>query len=255
MNEKVNSNDSFDTPRRQEIILVVPCFNEESRLDKDYWGEILGIEKLTIYFVDDGSSDETFNLLNEIVSDSHHRIYRLIRNVGKAEAVRFGLIQAFMETPAGVGFIDSDGAFPIRDVRSHILKFQELNQSQIEPPAVWSSRVQLAGRNIERRNSRHYISRILMTLLALKLKFKIYDTQSGFKIFPHSDTLEKCLQTEFLTRWFIDLELFLRWRRITGKDLLIWEEPLQAWNDVNESKLKGRQHLIVLRDLQKLINY
>lgn len=255
MGEENKSNMPYPIVLEYEIILVVPCFNEELRMNEGYWTKILEIEKLTVYFIDDGSSDKTFDLLLSLVKNSRHRIHRLSQNVGKAEAIRFGLIEAIREKPVGVGFIDADGAFPIHDVWSLVLKFQEFIQSDNEVPAVWSARVQLSGRKIERRDSRHYISRVLMTLLALKLKFKIYDTQSGFKIFPLSDTLVECLNTEFLTRWFIDLELFLRWRNITGKDLSIWEEPLLTWTDVEASKLTGRQYLIVLRDLRTLLRY
>ena len=115
--------------------------------------------------------------------------------------------------------------------------------------------MQLAGRAIERDILRHYFARILVTLLAIQLKFTIYDTQCGMKIFPFSKTFEDCMRTPFKTHWFVDLEIFLRWRIESGVEMNIWEEPLMGWRDVGGSKLSGRQYWTVLRDIVKLNSY
>jgi hypothetical protein len=75
------------------------------------------------------------------------------------------------------------------------------------------------------------------------------------KIFPFTSTFKECLRDAFKTHWFVDLEIFLRWRIVTGQDMNIWEEPLFGWNDVGDSKLSGKQYLIVCKDIFKLSKY
>ena len=205
--------------------------------------------------MNDGSSDQTSFKISRLLINSNCVLLELPRNVGKAEAVRQGINYVLGERPLGIGFLDADGAFPINDVKTQITQFRKFSESMSDPPAVWSSRVQLAGRAIERDILRHYFARILVTLLAIQLKFTIYDTQCGMKIFPFSKTFEDCMRTPFKTHWFVDLEIFLRWRIESGVEMNIWEEPLMGWRDVGGSKLSGRQYWTVLRDIVKLNSY
>lgn len=237
------------------IILIVPCFNEESRWNSEYWNRIAQIPALKLCFVNDGSSDKTSMQISPLLIDSIHILLELPKNVGKAEAIRQGFNHTMYEHVLGIGFLDADGAFPISDIEAQIRQFRKLSNSTLNPPSVWSSRVKLAGRSIERDLKRHYLARILVTLLAIRLKFTIYDTQCGMKIFPYSKSLECCMQEPFRTHWFVDLEIYMRWRRETGSDMNIWGEPLLGWNDVGGSKLSGRQYLTVLKDIQQLNSY
>jgi len=238
-----------------EIVLVVPCYNEEKRWKSHYWHNISKIDHLRLFFVNDGSKDQTSKQILNLISNSPHKLLELPTNEGKAEAVRLGMIEALRENPRGVGYLDADGAFPFDDIFAQISLFRKMSILQNQGLAIWSSRIQLSGRNIERNATRHYFSRVLMTLLVLRFKFKVYDTQCGLKIFPCSSNLAKCLETRFLTRWFIDLELILRWRAITGQEMPIWEEPLFGWKDVAQSKLSGMQIFTVIRDLINLSKY
>ena len=254
----VKASTDFSTARSKtrNIILVVPCYNEEHRWVDSYWEQICSIPNLVICFVNDGSKDLTSLKIRPIIQGSSHVLLELSENVGKAEAIRRGINKMIeQENPAGIGFLDADGAFSISDVKKQIVIFLDFALKDSNPPAVWSSRVQLAGRAIERDLLRHYLARILVTLLAFRLKFKVYDTQSGLKIFPYSQTLHECLIQPFRTRWFIDLEIFLRWRKISGSDMDIWEEPLLGWQDISGSKLSGRQYFMVLVDIFKLVRY
>ena len=237
------------------VILIVPCFNEENRWNTEYWEQICSIQDLKICFVNDGSSDKTSSKITPLLINSNHVFLDLTRNVGKAEAIRQGINHVLTERPIGIGFLDADGAFPINDVETQLTVFRKFSESMTNPPAVWSSRVQLAGRAIERDILRHYFARILVTLLAVRLKYTIYDTQCGMKIFPFSKTLQDCMRDPFKTHWFIDLEIFLRWRIESGVEMDIWEEPLMGWKDVGGSKLSGRQYWTVLRDIVKLNSY
>lgn len=255
MIEKTKHRNPKGVVQEQKVILVVPFYNEEKRWQSNYWSTICKIKNLIIYFVNDGSSDKTSSQVLTLISDSPHKLLELPVNVGKAEAIRFGLIEALKEKPKGVGYLDADGAFPFDDVFDQIFLFHKLSNLHSQTPAIWSSRVHLSGRNIDRNSTRHYFSRLLITLLSIRFKFKIYDTQCGLKIFPYSMNLKKCLDSRFLTRWFIDIELLLRWRAITNQEMQIWEEPLFEWRDVAQSKLSGIEYFKVIRDIIKLNKY
>ena len=250
-----NNESEYETIASNIVILIIPCLNEESRWDADYWAKVSQIPNLKLCFVNDGSTDGTSSRIHPLLFNSKHLLLELPTNFGKAEAIRRGFAQVFKETPLGIGFLDADGAFPIADIEKQIQVFRQLTKSNLTPIAVWSSRVQLAGRSIERDLRRHYLARIIVTILAWRLNFKIYDTQSGMKIFTFSPALESCMKEPYKTRWFVDLEIFMRWREDCGTEMEIWEEPLLGWKDIGGSKLSGRQYLAVLHDILWLNSY
>lgn len=231
--------------------LVVPCFNEAGRWNSAYWSRLLENAGISWLFVDDGSTDATPAVLEDIracLGDERVRVITQSRNRGKAEAVRTGLLHLLtkMESPAAVGFLDSDGAFLVEDVyRLTALQTSTTNDFD----AVWSSRVALAGRQIKRSVVRHYISRSIATLVCWGDPTIPYDTQSGLKVFRPSPTLERVLRQPFRTRWMFELELLARWRQERRTHLRVWEEPLMQWSDVPGSHLRGRELIRVLREL------
>lgn len=235
------------------IILIIPCYNEANRWNIDYWNKLSRIKGLKLVFVNDGSTDQTAELVHQFVSNSAHCAINLERNVGKAEAVRNGFNYAFEFKPLAVGFLDADEAFSFEEVERQINCYLGLNLGQRELRSVWSSRVQLAGRKLNRDLTRHYLARILVTLLAVRLGFSIYDPQSGLKIYPNSKELQRCFEGEFRTRWFVDLEIYMRWRNVTNEWMNVWEEPVHEWRDVQGSKINGREYLRICRDILRLI--
>jgi glycosyltransferase involved in cell wall biosynthesis len=213
------------------------------------------LPNVTFLFVDDGSRDSTRDVLVAHVASEGGDLLRLEKNVGKAEAVRLGLIEALNGKPFAVGYLDADGAFPADEVARLVDVFWRAVpiDTNAQVTALWSSRVKLAGHDIQRKASRHYLARILLTGLAVRHHFDVYDTQSGFKIFGASPELRQCLDRPFRTRWFVDLELYLRWREVTHTDMGIWEEPVRGWYDVEGSKLSGSQFWAVLADVAQLM--
>ena len=53
-----------------ELCIVIPCYNEEARLNKKRISDFLNINNdILLYFVNDGSIDNTFEVLNSIKSN------------------------------------------------------------------------------------------------------------------------------------------------------------------------------------------
>ena len=72
------------------------------------------------------------------------------------------------------------------------------------------------------------------------LKLNIYDTQCGAKFF-RTEIATDLFESEFISKWFFDIELFLRMRKEIGKELFtksLKEIPLRNWEEKGESKLK-----------------
>ena len=193
-------------------------------------------------FVDDGSTDTTSELLREASTSANAKFLQMPRNVGKSEAVRAGMNTAFDDQQSffGVGFIDADGAFEVSEVASVLVKCENLLGVK-KNDALWTSRVQLAGRKIQRSQQRHYVGRVLATVLSNGKNPGPYDTQCGFKIFLVSPQLQKNLKEKFCTRWLFELEMLSRWNRANNKPMVVWEEPLGYWKEIGNSKITLRE--------------
>ncbi len=235
------------------ISLVVPCYNEFRRWDNSYWEKLSLIENLELVFVNDGSTDGTLDLIMDVTSRLNYSMVNLEVNAGKAEAVRHGFLATSDSSSFGIGFLDADSAFSVEEVKRQVNIFLERNADDQVGVSVWSSRVQLAGRHIHRSLPRHYLARILLTILASRLNFKIYDPQSGLKIYPNSPEVRDCFSKEFSTRWFVDLEIYLRYFEINGEYMSVWEEPVNSWRDVPGSKIVSKEYLRIFRDILKLL--
>lgn len=234
-------------------LIAVPCFNEEERFNQSYWKDICKIlSDVNFVFIDDGSLDKTFEVISGMTSLSNCSVLRNEYNLGKAKSI----LQSFSRDSAKnydvVGFIDSDGAFDKNDIEKNVRSCHNLFYDQ-DFEAIFSSRIQLAGRKINRKRVRHYISRVIYTLLNFKLKIPLYDTQSGFKLYKNSAFWRKALNQEPKTRWFLDIELILEFRRQNNRNPKIWEEPLETWIEVPGSKIKINNYLRVLKDLLVLV--
>ena len=155
--------------------VVVPCYNEAQRLDTKAFAEFAARTNVRCLFVDDGSTDETLDALRRLEGSCGAQIVvlGLESNVGKAEAVRLGLIEACRSGSSYVGFWDADLATPLEDITA----FVQLLDTRPDIEMVFGSRVNLLGRSVHRKLARHYIGRVFATAAALVLGIGIYDTQ------------------------------------------------------------------------------
>src|SRR5689334_16366888 len=95
-------------------VYVVPCFDEERRIDRARFAELANDRHVRLLFVDDGSRDKTGDVIEAMAASSQGRIEALLlpKNVGKAEAVRVGMLHALERGATKVGFTDADLSTP-----------------------------------------------------------------------------------------------------------------------------------------------
>ncbi len=239
------------TTDRDAAVIVVPCFNEAHRIDERAFGEIVATGKVRLLFVDDGSTDDTSEILHRMARTSEGiDIFALGTNTGKAEAVRRGLLVAVRGGAGVVGYYDADLATP----PAELLRLTHELTSRPELSGVLASRVARLGSSIERNALRHYLGRAYATIASTALGITVYDTQCGAKVFRVNDTFVAALADPFRSSWAFDVELLDRLLhgngRVPGLAVTTFLElPLAAWHDVTGSKVRLGPALAMLFDL------
>lgn len=238
-------------------ILVVPCFNEAERLDLRAFTTFLdAASDVSIEFVDDGSTDATGTVLDEFAARHVGRVsvLHLRRNRGKGEAVRQGMLSAMQRSPDFVGYWDADLATPLDAVE----QFRELLRARSELNLVMGSRVALLGRHINRKLARHLAGRAFATAASLALGLVVYDTQCGAKLFRATAETVGLFEQPFRSRWVFDVEILARIVsdaaafRAQPVEQIIYECPLDRWQDVRGSQLKPSDFIRAATDLASI---
>ncbi len=238
-----------------QFTLVIPCYNEEKRLNPSEIARLSREDGLTVLLVDDGSSDGTAALAEGLVSQSNGKIdfLQLEQNGGKAEAVRRGLLHALDNGANCVGFLDADLSTPVDEM----LRLVQYMRERPAITVVLASRIRLLGNDVQRKPHRHYLGRLFATAASLTLDLDIYDTQCGAKLFRNGPALRSALGRPFTSRWIFDVELIGRLiygapaeHALTAEQFA--EVPLRTWRDVAGSKLRPQHMFRAIGELAQL---
>jgi dolichyl-phosphate beta-glucosyltransferase len=158
-----------------KLSIIIPAYNESKNLKKGVLEDIYSYLTSSSYsyeviIVDDGSTDNTTQLINQQIKDKPR--FRLIENPhgGKAKTVITGLLAAEGEIAL---FTDTDQATPLKEIEKFIPKFEEgydivIGSRKGRRGAPWVRRLSAWGFAILRK-------------IILGLPFS--DTQCGFKAF------------------------------------------------------------------------
>lgn len=174
-----------------KVSVVIPAFNETKSLKAGVLDEVDSYLKgqnysYEVLIVDDGSTDETAQLLEEIVNDKKN--FKLIKNLhgGKAIAVMTGLIKSTGEVTL---FTDMDQATPIDQLEKILPKFDQGYD------IVIGSRTGRRGAPLIRRLAAWGFATLRNLILGLPFK----DTQCGFKAFDRKAI--ESIFPQLLQRW------------------------------------------------------
>lgn len=169
-------------PAPPVVSLVVPCFNESARIPElikalRRWDPPFGHAE--VIAVDDGSSDDTYSLLQQAAEDlAGHvdiRVERLEQNAGKGAAVRHGIAVAggtytvFLDADLSVGLDEIAPTISRLDQAGADIAFGSRHHPESVIPEAQPLRRQLGGRAIN------------LAARALGLTSS-RDTQCGFKV-------------------------------------------------------------------------
>lgn len=240
-----------------KVAIVVPCYNEAKRIYlADFENHIKANANHFFCFVNDGSTDDTLNILKKFSEKLSSQVTILDngKNLGKAETVRQGVNYMFAQNKFDIiGFLDADLATPLFEIVSAVKAFENP-----EKQLVFGSRIKHLGGNVERRFFRYLLGRIFATVVSnWILKIPVYDTQCGFKFFRKT-IIKDIFFDAFISKWFFDIELFCRAIQ-TKKDpdinVIAQEKFLSTWKDVSGSKIKLIDYFKVPYELIKLKFY
>jgi glycosyltransferase involved in cell wall biosynthesis len=240
----------------QKTAIIVPCFNEEQRLiPEKFFNYIQKNEDVVFLFVDDGSTDNTKFILSDMCACAPSRLEwrRLDKNVGKAGAVRQGVLTALDYEFDAIGYLDADLSAPLECIND-LLKCLEDPHIKL----AMGSRVLLLGHKIRRQVLRHYLGRFFGTAASLVLGLSVYDTQCGAKLFRNDVTLKQVFSDPFFARWIFDVEILARMmviHKYSGLPALsqcVLEYPLKEWQYASGSKIKLRDGFCAGFELLKI---
>jgi glycosyltransferase involved in cell wall biosynthesis len=235
-------------------IVVVPCYNEARRLVLAAFDAFLARwHDVTLLFVDDGSTDDTPLVIERLRQRHPRRVLtlRLGANVGKAEAVRRGMLLAIRRKPTFVGYWDADLATPLEAIP----RLRSVLDERPDVSLVMGSRVQLLGRRIQRRWRRHLLGRVFATAASCVLRLPVYDTQCGAKLLRVTAETAEVFRRPFMTRWIFDVEILARWMQSRSDESVrnaadsIYEYPLEQWREVGGSRLEMADFIAAAIDL------
>jgi glycosyltransferase involved in cell wall biosynthesis len=235
-----------------KLCIVIPCYNEEKRLDRKRFIQFSKLNKdILICFVNDGSSDNTLDVLNEIRLEFPNNIAVMStdKNVGKAEAVRTGI--SICQTKYHydkIAYLDADLSTSLEECVSIA---QLVNRNVI---FAFGSRISLLGSTIKRKYHRFLIGRIVATFISNQLKLKVYDTQCGCKVFDRS-IADQIFKELFISKWLFDVEIFYRIVHLRGRENMenvSLEVPLKSWIDIDDSRVKFSYFFKLWYDLMRI---
>lgn len=157
-----------------EYSLVVPVFNEEESL-RILYGEIVAVAetlsaKIELIFVDDGSTDASWTIIEELVQkDDRVRGIRFRRNFGKAAALDVGFKAATLPI---VMTLDAD----LQDDPQEIPDFLRLIDSGYDVVSGWKR---------TRRDPWHKVlpSRVFNEMVSRLTGVKLHDHNCGMKCY------------------------------------------------------------------------
>ncbi len=224
----------------QQTLLIIPCFNEGARLDSSAFAEFLASQDhADLCFVNDGSSDGTQQLLDYFVSQHPSRAsaIHLSSNVGKAAAVRTGILAAMKDTKYSfIGYWDADLSTPLNEVENFLSAIQSQTRKTY---AIFGSRHKRLGVIVNRSTIRHVVGRVFATCASMILQLPVYDSQCGSKLFKR-EVIDVAFADPFMSRWLFDVEILARFRNQFGKASVteqVTELPLSRWEDKAGSKV------------------
>jgi glycosyltransferase involved in cell wall biosynthesis len=214
------------------LTIVMPAFNEAVRLSAKASLLTLAVERgvldqasIELIVVDDGSTDGTAGLAQEILAPSFPRlrILRLNKNSGKGAAIRAGVAAAMAPI---VAFMDADMSVDPAQV-------PQLVDAIADVDVVIGSR-SLSDSTVENfQIRRKYMGRAFSCLVNSLTDVAIGDTQCGFKAFrtPKARMLFHLMRTNGFA---FDVEVLYLARRL-GMD--IGEVPV-VWRDNGGSTVR-----------------
>ena len=182
------------------LSVVIPVFNEASRIAPTVAAIRRQLPALTssweIRVVDDGSTDNTASIVEQLAADDGRIVLQREPHRGKGGAVRAGMLAAVGD----VRFMcDADLSMPIGELP----RFLEVVPSQCD--VAIGCREGAGARRLGEPEYRHVMGRVFNTLVRVSLLPGLDDTQCGFKLFSRA-AADAIFPLVSVAGWAFDIE-------------------------------------------------
>lgn len=209
------------------LSVIVPCYNEGTRIAKtlDALFAYLPhhIPSWEIVAVDDGSTDNTWEILSVYKNVFAHFIPLRVEHKGKGNAVRVGMLTAFGDVRL---FMDADLSTPLTEIPAALTSISEGYDIAIGSREIDRSKVKT---NLKRR----VMGRIFNALIS-DLTPGICDTQCGFKAL-RAHVAQELFNLQKVEGWAFDVEMLYLARTLGFR---VKEFPV-AWTHDEGSKVRA----------------
>jgi len=226
----------------KSITLVIPTYNEDGRIKKMI--ETLkkgvffaGLEIKEIFFSDDGSTDETLDLLKkarksiERKTKARVRIFKYEKNRGRGYAIRHAASKMRSDYML---YADADFSIPLKNLR----KFTPYMRKDYDV-IIGSKKIQGAKEIIKRSFLRRIVGYGHSLTAYLALGVFVWDFQGGFKLYSRR-FVEKIFPYLQINRWGFDMETIFLAKKLNYK---LKELPVRWGHVENNSKV------VLMRDI------
>jgi len=219
----------------KSLSIVLPLYNEEKRL-KDSFKKIskfLNNSKIKfteVIFVDDGSTDNSANIILEFINNYKKKkslklkLVKYEKNLGKGGALKAGV-----KIANGKWILTSDIDFSVPLFQ--ILNWKRKDYINKEHLVYFGSRSHKESK-VNSKFYRRIIGIFLRILISFLLKIDIADTQCGYKLYEKS--IGKYIFSKIQSlKYEHDIEIILI---LKNKNIKIKELPV-SWSHVSDSKV------------------
>lgn len=195
-----------------KLSLVIPCYNEEQRVDQMIAGLREFAQRATfdyeVIIVDDGSTDKTQEVIRENKfikqsdADGKFKLVSLPVNKGKGAALKAGV-----EAATGTHILTLDADMATRPVE--VFKWLAASNQQFPEKEIWIASREHRDSKVTEYAMRRRTGRMFNLIVRLLTPLRFRDTQCGFKLYPAAIAKE-LFSKQKSTGWAHDVELLYR---------------------------------------------
>lgn len=227
-----------------KLSIIIPCYNEEKMIKVtlkkigDYFQN--RDEKFEIIVIDDGSKDNTFQVVKDF--DPDIKILKNNKNQGKGYSVKRGMLASSGDIAL---LMDADSSTDIKELDKFFPYFQS------HDIVIGSRHLSVKYVIVPQSFIRRYAGYVAHKLISLILRVKVKDTMCGFKAFNRRS--KDILFKKQLNNGFgFDYEIIFLAEKFKFK---IKEVPI-VWRASTKSGVTLKGYLIALYELFIIrINY
>ena len=174
-----------------KLVVLIPAFNEESNIGKSVLGiprKIMGVDRVEVLVVDDGSRDKTAELAFNAGAD---KVVSHKRNMGVGAAFMTGIRNAISMNADVVVTVDADSQFDSNQIPEIIVPILN-HQSDV---VIGSRFLTSRPKNIPR--VKMLGNRIFSKIVSWLTGQKFTDTQTGFRAYSREALLSVSIVNDF----------------------------------------------------------